>query len=644
MSDLSTTQVEFRSWSDLRRGYLELLDEATSTQTGERPTIDQIRSFLHNASTAGRWLKEKSERLSAQRMLDYWSGELAGRPDLTADDMRLPRLVRADGDDVAGSQPPEPRSTTETLDSGRTSPAIEVLDHELGSYDSKAKDQIRLAATARLWKDTGKDGFLLVKDDVIKFANAYKDTDPNIKELVDASIAYRVRRIRQLIVATCVSAVCVAILAVMLYTTIFPAISRALQKEVVLWNKHQDGQGKYLRYIGWTQIFMSAGNPVTLSRSYLTKIEEEGIGIVAPNFVRSKLDHVYFDRAEMVGAIFAEARMDGVRFLRSNLSFDTFNDTSFKNTSFAASQLYRATFDRAQFLSSSLNGANLLLASFRDTDLDRWTMESLRNTAWWLAVGWTSRQVKRLNGLDQTGLSQSPLYLELRHNKEFGAVNSPPASWERVMAMNDLAWTQAQWGVDLGQISAQVEQAGDCSETPAWVGGGNPTASSALSNAMCTMHGLMKSEDFNAQSQHIETLLSNIGTVQSTLGYVMLQLSDVNDAAALKRAVEVLEQADVHQNRGRSEVAAPNTRFMLAFAKAAYARALQDTELERDSLTRLGTTLRQDRYTPSHELHNLRKYFVSADGSGEDSTLFTVIARAIDHDETLTADICSPGG
>ena len=110
---------------------------------------------------------------------------------------------------------------------------------------------------------------------------------------------------------------------------------------------------------------------------------------------------VNFDNVEFPGA-----NLNAPSFSGSEFSFDgnggrndfggavlhraLFRNAKIASTSFAGADLYRAIFDRAILCDVDFSGASLRSASFWAVTLDKKTEDHLKNTAWWLAVGWPS--------------------------------------------------------------------------------------------------------------------------------------------------------------------------------------------------------------------------------------------------------------
>jgi tetratricopeptide (TPR) repeat protein len=170
----------FPSAIELVQTHLQLrlaLSEGGVTKGGQ--TAADIRAFVERVQATGAVLADENERRTAQGILDYWSTELLSLPGAAEDHFTSALLAPFDGAHVA----------SKVGESGAAAKAIEDESREL----------IRFAATARLWRDSGRQyGYLLVDKAAIDRAARFRNLDPDISELVTASeSAYRVNRMRR---------------------------------------------------------------------------------------------------------------------------------------------------------------------------------------------------------------------------------------------------------------------------------------------------------------------------------------------------------------------------------------------------------------------------------------------------------------
>ncbi|MGI6245756.1 MAG: hypothetical protein ACOYJQ_08310 [Pseudochelatococcus sp.] len=163
---------EFRSLGALRAAHLDLMRHAADGRGAEaQPDAGSLRAFIARAVATGRHLADDHEREAAQRILDYWSAELAATPDAVADDFR-PSLLA----------PPLPAAGAEA--SG-TRKGRDDGEEEGGRIDSR--QAIRLAALARQWRDSGRARGYLLSGSALAKADDYSWLDPDIAMLVKAS-------------------------------------------------------------------------------------------------------------------------------------------------------------------------------------------------------------------------------------------------------------------------------------------------------------------------------------------------------------------------------------------------------------------------------------------------------------------------
>jgi hypothetical protein len=73
----------FTSLTTLRRWHSELLRRQQSANTSERPTVDDLTTFIAQVKATGRRLASEETRDAAQGVIDYWAGVVfSTRPDL----------------------------------------------------------------------------------------------------------------------------------------------------------------------------------------------------------------------------------------------------------------------------------------------------------------------------------------------------------------------------------------------------------------------------------------------------------------------------------------------------------------------------------------------------------------------------------
>ena len=186
----------FGNFAELRRWHARQVE---ALKGAERPTVEALRSFVTAVQSSGANITAEDERLSAQDILDYWAAELISAAPTEMKSWSPPRL---DAPGETHGAPPSPGQP--------------------GMVASKAaKERIRLAASARLWRDSGfKAGYLLFGQ-ALADAKPLAEDDPDIAALVKASEKQQRRNnlAKQVVLG-------VAVLALVATTILFAALWR----------------------------------------------------------------------------------------------------------------------------------------------------------------------------------------------------------------------------------------------------------------------------------------------------------------------------------------------------------------------------------------------------------------------------------
>ncbi|MCY1125527.1 DNA/RNA non-specific endonuclease [Frigidibacter sp. RF13] len=156
---MTESPAPFPTLGDLRAAHLAFMDDKTRDAAA-------IRGFLGRARASGAHTETAHERREAQRILDFWSAELLGSRDLTAEDFN-PAILDPFGEEAAGD-----RADAATDLAGRAEAAREL---------------IRLSALARQWKTSGEAPGYLLQGDALLAAARFTDRDPDIAAFVTAS-------------------------------------------------------------------------------------------------------------------------------------------------------------------------------------------------------------------------------------------------------------------------------------------------------------------------------------------------------------------------------------------------------------------------------------------------------------------------
>ena len=385
--ETSAEDAGYDSLVALRDGHLALKQSISeSAVPGAANTAASIRTYLAKARQAGAFIADARERRAAQGILDYWSAELAGLPDAAAEDFTPLLLLPADTERAAAPQADRAESAATT--------ANKETDRAL----------IRLSAMARQWRDSDKQAGYLLSGETIEEAARFKDQDPNLAEFVEASqqVVEREKRFRKRLWSG-IGVACVLLAAAgatIWYTEyLSKSLDRLVDQIQTSGTVNNDELVHTLRTLDRIQ-FLRA--PYDLSGLIkLANINVPGLTLYAPNFAGVEFSKVGMPGANLPVATFSAAdfSFDGSGdndFSGAELRQAQFRNARIAFTSFAGADLYRAIFDRSILCDVNFSGANLRNASFWAVTLDDKTKENLKNTAWWLAVGWPWSEIEKL--------------------------------------------------------------------------------------------------------------------------------------------------------------------------------------------------------------------------------------------------------
>jgi Pentapeptide repeats (8 copies) len=587
--ETSAQDLGYQSLAALRDGHLALKQSISeSAMPGAANTAASIRAFLGKARNAGAFITDAKERRAAQGILDYWSAELAGLPDAAAEDFTPLLLLPADTERAAAPQGDRAESAATT--------ATKEDDRAL----------IRLSAMARQWRDSGKQAGYLLSGETIEEAARFKDQDPNLSEFVEASqqvVEHRKKFRQGLLLGIGIMSLLIAIGCTAIWYTeyLLQRLDRLLVKIQTSGTVNNDELVRALRTLDFIQPLRP---PYDLSGLIkLANINVPGLTLYAPNFAG-----VEFSKVGLPGANLPVATFSG-----SDFSFDGSGDNDFSSaglrqaqfrnariafTSFAGADLYRAIFDRSKLCEVNFSGANLRNASFWAVTLDDKTKDNLKNTAaWWLAVGWPWSDIVTLAPPHQNAADQSKELKDekarvdrLKASKGFQDdigiprgkfQRSSAGTLERALALNELAWTDAVWGID---ITGPKKQS---SADPCAADSIPTSAHDAAEQAVCIV-GKLNSEGDKKGSQ--TELLSSL---RDTWAYVQMQSNEM--PAAVKTFEEIARDDPNSLDAGE-------TLFRYAIAQYAVG---QDKPA---AIQRFKTAIEDKRYQPTHELQTLRDY------------------------------------
>jgi hypothetical protein len=636
MSANHLSQEPYHSVDELRRANDELLlnmpkDDSPSAET-ERSAAEAARiTFIRRAIETGAVLDRPADRRVAQGLIDYWvvsayaasdAGDAKPPPFwgvkalLKPFDATFMRQI-ADRGDVAvrnldqkgqalarrillglvrfsdGSWVSEPKRRDALLsaaDKGQENEIIEQLQKEgalmVTSRAGGELVELRYEALLRHWETlhrwvgeranfhedalswvrNGKKKSELLSVGLSKSAAQYGDLESVEWEFINESLNYA-RRWRWITISV----------AALLF--LIPSIAFFLAWYSKVYIPHKgDELLKTARYsytdpkervqiMGWlAEHGLSFDFSDRVLRGKIFDLEK--LRISQANFRQSILEDINFAGARLVSAHFDNAYLQNIKFTQANLS--------------------GSVFDQAQLCDVDLSGADLTGASFLNVSYEQ--PPNLKDTAWWLSTGWDLQQVDLFR--KQQGVEQDPVeannrerlkqkdktYLQTMEGFNDTLTSSSKGSLERMVALDGMAWTRAQWGLELADAEKNAREA----ET--------------------IMRSLNRKLD-----------VLTVSYVADTLGYILLQMDRAQEA---RKWLETASQAKA------------NPGAMFRYALALHIMG-DESEAEQSLKTAMGRG-----YWPSSELLLLNRYF---SGSG---SFVTTFAKLTEKRQTQTGPVC----
>ena len=583
-AETTSVAASYETLAALRDAHLALR-RALSGSTERRSSggTAQVRAFLTSARKTGAFLGDAQERRAAQTILDYWSAELAASATAQSDDFATvlldqydPSRVHRDGDQPAPADKAEQRAL------------------------------IRLLGLARQWRDSGKRRGYLLQGDTIKEAARYASQDPALAEFVEASKDAAGRK--RLYLAAFGGAVCAAALSIAGFFYwqfyVLPGVKDAKISELKR-GIPSDKQNEVLRWLHKSQPWLP---PYDLSgaRPLMAISLPEHFTLYAPNFSTVTFSSVSLAKVNMPAASFNNGTisftegqnkelknedMHWNEFSEATLTLAQYMDASISTTSFAGADLYRAVFDRAQLCDVNFGHADLSSASFWGAAIDEKTYAWLRKTAWWVAVGWNSDDLEKLQSDPPSAEDLKWIRERLKKSERFKRdVERPiaklgPDTFERAVALNDMAWSLATWGIDDENLPSE---AGPCDAQA------KPTnALDAAHQAICIIEYLKAKEQGSkaggSEDRDYDYWLANF---RDTQAYVLMQASK-NKGSTMMEKAKSLYELDLERTKN-------DEGALFRYAVAEYALG-QKTE----ALGHFDAVMRS-RYVLTHEFQNLR--------------------------------------
>jgi hypothetical protein len=313
----------------------------------------------------------------------------------------------------------------------------------------------------------------------------------------------------------------------------------------------------------------------------LANIRLPRLRLYAPNFSFVSFTKVALPNAQLPSAALNNSVIDASDFSGSNLQLTQYRDARISATSFAGADLYRAVFDRALLCDVNFSNADLANASFWGATLDDRTYGWLRKTAWWIATGWNSGQLEKLHNFSPVGPAETRAIRQaLRNSERFHTdfevpvAETRPGTFDRAIALNDMAWTLATWGIDADSVQT--------TSAPCDTAANPKDALVAATEAVCIIedlkHKAIKDIDH-------DNWLANF---RDTQAYILMQADRMSEA-------RVLYEKDIERTEADGGT-------LFRYGVVLY--ALGD---EKEADIRFKAAL-EKQYLPSTELQNLRQY------------------------------------
>ncbi|MEY9136503.1 hypothetical protein ACVMII_005400 [Bradyrhizobium diazoefficiens] len=598
----------YQSLAAIRAAHSALRRSISGSTNRPSPTGRKqlIRSFLTGARRAGAFIADAQERRVAQSILDLWSAELAASSQAPLDEFESVLLAPFD-------------ATQKREESDEAAAANNKDDqHAL----------IRLSAMARQWRASGKQAGYLLTGDTIEEAARFKDRDANLDMFIKASEGARERRKRNIAYS-----VLTALAVLGSLTTVFISQFYALPQTSKSWIrtiKVTTSSETQIQRLWWLELSQPWSPPYDLSGTEkLANIHYPKLELKAPNFSTVEFTNVNLSKAQLPFASFAGSSINIARdnpqsrsakwyefrswsstgnvgldrsnpwneFSSARLKFSQYRDAKISTTSFAGADLYRAVFDRALLCDVNFTNADLQKASFWGATLDDRTYGWLRKTAWWVAVGWNSRDFEKLlnaqseserdlrtqsGGHSPASTAQAQaIRLALRTSERFRReiekpiADATPGTFERALALNDMAWTLTTWGIE-GDRSQQA-----------------PTSCNAKADANDPLDAAREAiciiEDLKRQGSRDKDYDYWLSTFRDTQAYILMQTDRMSEARALyERDMERTEKDGGMLFR--------------------YAITLFAVGNEREAGEKFDAAIKGMNYLPSDELQNLKRH------------------------------------
>jgi hypothetical protein len=164
----------------------------------------------------------------------------------------------------------------------------------------------------------------------------------------------------------------------------------------------------------------------------------KGISLDALRMERSDIIRFNFDGASLSGVTFTGSRFLDSSFVQADLALARFDNAKLLSSNFSRANWSKALFDGAKFCHTSVVDADLNGASFWNTKFDDAFPHGFEGTAWWLAAGWNSQQLDKLNQLPRPDFKKSGSEYSKKLREEEARANVDPLSLAD--SLNRYAW------------------------------------------------------------------------------------------------------------------------------------------------------------------------------------------------------------
>jgi uncharacterized protein YjbI with pentapeptide repeats len=556
------SQIGLQSLADLRREHLALQRELANSKEFTR--TDAIRAFLSRAHKTGTFLGDPKERQVAQAILDFWNSEVPSGKEKGS---------------TAGN------NESALLDSFEPTARPSEVGPRSSPNDEDSRTLIRFAARARQWEaeQHGED-YLLVGESIQR-ASKFRNMDSGIDALVRASEekVERARFRRALWICSITVFVLTACAIIgsyafysgrrQIYTdraTVELRANATNQRKATFFHPLYWTVGRFLckDYTANPQNSESSGPSETIQRAfgYLECVQSrlgttqiqlsettidhvpfvnlEGISLDALQMMRSDIIRFNFDGASLSGVTFTGSRFLDSSFVQADLELARFDNAKFLSSDFSRANLSEALFDGAKFCHTSVVDADLNGASFWNTKFDDAFPHGFEGTAWWLAAGWNSQQLDKLNQLPRPDFKKSGSKYSEKLRLEEARANVDPLSLAD--SLNRYAWWLAINGATNENDQPSIDGILDglknndlksfCSKADSDHAKFPDNAQAAAEKAVCLTRQLSKAAELSKQAAEPSSNKQSIAyrnyeaIANDTLGYILLQRGMADEA------------------------------------------------------------------------------------------------------------------